>query len=268
MSNQAWMSWRSAAGALLVAGVVSAGDAAAQPVPTDRVVARVDFGWQSVSRTFAATTEFELFEEGGHFKSLYQPRSGGVVEGGISFLLWRNLAVGVDVSRLRSATPALLSTAVPHPFLFGFHRMATGVADGLERQQLVVSLRALWMMQLGDWLVVSAGGGPNFSHVRQDLVSSVEHSDGEFPFIDTVVVGHTADERSGTSRGFGAGIEVYSFALHRVPWLRSYQIVENIGLGLLIRYAWSSAPMTGSDGGLVPVDLGGLQLTMGLRFRL
>ena len=82
---------------------------------------------------------------------------GGVIGGGVSFRLWRNLAVGLDVSSYRSVNPAQITAELPHPFFFDLPRTTMGETGGLERQEIGVHVRALWVMQLTNWLV---GPGP------------------------------------------------------------------------------------------------------------
>jgi len=251
---------------LVVACVGGARDALAQPAPTDRIIVRLDGGWRPASRTFAGTRLFTLFSEQGNFLADYEIQGGGVVDGGLSFLLWRNLAVGLDVSSYASSNPVNVTAEVPHPFFFDLPRTTTGVAGGLERQELGIHVRALWVMQITDWLVVSASGGPSLINARQDLVASVQHTEVGFPFDEIIFEGHTVSGQSSTTVGANLGLDVDTFILHRLPWLNRYEVMEHVGLGLLLRYVRGSVDLLiGEDP--IEVDLGGLQLTTGFRFR-
>ena len=251
----------------LVAGLLGgANDATAQPAPTDRIVVRLDVGWRPASRTFGSTRVFPVFSELGNFQASYAIDGGGIVDGGISFLLWRNLAVGLDVSRYRSVNPALITVELPHPFFFDLPRATAGVVSGLERRELGAHLRALWAMQLTDWLVVSVSGGPSLINARQDLVSSVEHTEVGFPFDHVIFSGHTAGIQSQSTIGVNWGLDIDTFALHKLPFLVRYEVMSNVGLGVLIRYVRGSVDLQLGDEP-VDVDLGGLQITSGLRFR-
>jgi len=251
----------------LVAGLVGgANDATAQPAPTDRFVVSLNAGWRPASRTFASTSVFTVFSEEGSFQADYPIDGGGIVDGGVSARLWRNLAVGLDVSSYRSVNPALITSVLPHPFFFDLARTTTGVAAGLERQELGVHVRALWVMQLADWLVVSVSGGPSLIHAQQDIVSSVEHTESQFPFDEVIFSGQTVSHNSANNLGLNSGIDIDAFVLHKLPFLNRYEVMEHIGVGLLIRYVRGSVNLEVGDG-LVEVDLGGLQLTTGVRFR-
>ena len=251
----------------LVAGLVGdASEVAAQPVPSDRIVVRLDFGSRTASRTFAATRVFPVFSEQGLFQADYEITGGGIVEGGVSFLIWRNLAVGLDVSSYRSSNSAQLNSEVPHPFFFDLPRTTTGVAGGLVREELGIHLRGLWVMQFTDWLVVSVSGGPSLINAQQDLVASVEHAEVGFPFDDIVFTGHTVTGQSSNTVGVNAGVDIDTFVLHRLPFLNRYEILERVGIGMLLRYVRGSVDVQVGDSP-VEVDLGGLQTTVGLRFR-
>ena len=245
-------------------------DVVAQPVPSDRIVVRLDGGGRPASRTFAGTTVFQAFGEPGNFESDYEITSGGVVDGGISFLLWRNLAVGLDVSSYRSVNRASIRSVLPHPFFFDLPRSSTGEAGGLERQELGIHIRALWVSELADWLVVSVSSGPSLINARQDLVTAVEHIEVGFPFDEIVFAGPSIEARSSTIVGWNAGVDVDTFFLHAAPFLNRYDAFEHVGLGLLLRYVRGTTNLLVDDtpgNSPIAVDLGGLQVTAGLRFR-
>jgi hypothetical protein len=252
---------------LVIAGMlVTAPAATAQPAPTDRIIVRLDSGWRPASRTFADTRVFTAHLEQGQFAADYELKDGGVVDGGISLRLWRNLAVGFDVSNFRTIHDARIDSEVPHPFFFDLPRTTDGRAGGLERRELGLHLRAMWISQITDWLAVSVFAGPSIIAATQDLVSAVQHTEVDFPFSQIVFSGHTVNSQSETTRGLNGGIEIDSFVLHRLPFLRNFEVMERIGVGLLIRYVRGTV-MLPVDNDPIEVDLGGLQITSGVRFR-
>ena len=174
--------------------------------------------------------------------------------------------VMLDVSSYRSVSPAQITSELPHPFFFDLPRTAMGEAGGLERQELGAHIRALWMMQFLDWLVVSVSGGPSLINARQDLVSSVEHTEIGFPFDEIVFAGHTVDGQSQTTFGLNGAIDIDAFVMDKVPFVNRFEAARHIGVGVMIRYVRGSVDlMTGDDP--VEVDLGGLQVTVGIRLR-
>ena len=250
----------------LIAGLlVATAEATAQPAPTDRVVARLDAGWRPASRTFASARVFTANLELGQFKTDYEIKDGGVFDSGISFRLWRNLAVGLDVSRFRSVHDARITSDLPHPFFFDLPRTTSGSVGGLIREEFDIHIRALWMMQIVDGLVISVSAGPSLINAQQDIVTSVQHAELGFPFSQIEFVGHTASRQSTTTSGLNGGIDIDGFFLHRIPFLRNIA-TEHVGLGLLIRYVRGSVNLQVEDQP-IELDLGGLQITSGLRLR-
>ena len=269
MSRLQHTSWRAvlALSIGLVAGLTGGAKVAtAQPAPSERIAVRLNVGERPASRTFAGTRVFTVFAEQGSFEAAYEIQQGGIVDGGISFLIWRNLAIGLDVSSYRSINPARVTSELPHPFFFDLPRTSTGVAGGLERQELGVHVQALWVSQFTDWLVVSVAGGPSLINAGQDLVSAVHHTELGFPFDEITFDGHSVTSQSTNTIGVNGGIDIDTFFLHKLPGLSRFDMMDNVGLGLLIRYVRGSVDMRVGDDA-VEVDLGGLQLTTGLRFR-
>ncbi len=251
----------------LIAGLlVVAPEATAQPAPSDRIVARLDAGWRPASRTFASARVFTTNLELGQFKTDYEIKGGGVFDSGISFRLWRNLAVGLDVSRFRSVHDGGITSDLPHPFFFDLPRTTSGSVGGLVREEFDIHIRALWMVQIVEGLVVSVSVGPSLINAQQDIVTSVEHIELGFPFSEIEFVGHNATRQSTTTAGYNGGIDVDAFFLHRIPFLRNLSALEHVGLGLLIRYVRGSVNLEVEDQ-RIELDLGGLQITSGLRVR-
>ena len=209
---------------------------------------------------------FQVFSELGRFEADYKIAGGGIIDGGVSFLVWRNLAVGLDVSNYRSLNPAQLNSQVPHPFFFDLPRSTTGTASGLERQEIGVHLRGQWIMQFTDWLVVSLSGGPSLINARQDLVASVEHVEVGFPFDDLIFTGSSVATQTSNTVAVNTSIDIDTFLLHRLPFLNRYEVLQRVGIGLVLRYVRGSVDVLVGDTP-VEVDLGGLEVTSGLRLR-
>ena len=239
-----------------------ASEAKAQPVPSEALSARLDVGWRPASRTFAGTRIFPLWEEQASFNSQYDISGGGVIDGGLSFPVWRNLALGVDISSYQSINQANITSEIPHPIFFDLPRSTSGAAGGLERQELGVHLRVAWMTDLTDWLSLSLSTGPSLINARQDLVAAVQHSEIAFPFDKLKFDGHTVTTQSETTLGWNAAVDVNLFVLKSLP----YRALQRVGFGFLLRYVRGSVDLLVSDTP-IEVDLGGLQMTTGLRFR-
>ena len=265
--RRAWrLLWREA-GALLLIWMVIGGDAVAQPVASERIVAHIGLGWRPASRTFAGSTPFRLFLEEGTLQTDYRIEGGGLLGGGVSFRVWRNLSLGVDVSSYRAIHPAAIDAQVPHPLFFDYPRRISGVVGGLQRRERAGHLRGIWATQITDWLAISFSGGPSVIDAAQEFVTELEYVEGSFPYTELHFSGHTIDAQSAKTAAINGGIGLDLLTLRRLGLLRRYQILEHIGFGVLLRYVRGSVDMTVGDRGPLNVDLGGLQLTTGLRIR-
>ena len=241
-------------------------DATAQPAPTERIILWLGGGARPASRTFGSSRVFPAFFELANFQVDYDVGQGRIIDGGMAFRVWRNLGVGLDLSRYRSVNCAQITTDLPHPFFFDLPRTTMGEVGGLERLELGAHIRALWMMQFVEWLVVSVSGGPSLINAQQDLVSSVEHTEVGFPFGEIDFAGHTILGQSQTTVGANLGVDIDAYVLGKLPFVNRFEVAKQIGVGVLIRYMRGSVDLLVGDDP-VEVDLGGLHVTVGLRLR-
>lgn len=228
----------------------------------------VDGGYQASTTDFASTGKFTLYAEDGSLNADYKVKAGpGVnVRGGAR--VWRNLALGVGVTRFSRTHSANVTARLPHPFYFGSScptsvptcvREVSGEVTGLTHEETAVHVEATWMIRLGDKVDVSAFGGPSYIQLKQDLVRQVSYTES-YPY-DTATFGG-ADKVSHTKAkvGFNVGADV------------AYMLTKRIGLGGSIRYTRVSlqlqpvqiAPDTGT---VEKMDAGGAQAGGGLRVR-
>ncbi|MBM62392.1 MAG: hypothetical protein CL484_05530 [Acidobacteria bacterium] len=238
-------------------------DVAAEPDPKpDTINARVNFGWRPTSRNFGGTNAFQVWEEQGSFHSDYEISGGGVTDAGLEMSFWKSLGVGLDISSYKSVNSAKIASRIPHPFFFDLPRSSNGTALGLTRQELGMHLHASWTLQPINWLELSLSGGPSLINARQDLVSTVEHTETGFPFDSVQFSGYSTTTQSETTLGWNTAVDVRAFVLQSM----SNRFLQRLGVGLLLRYMRGSVSLAIANTP-VEVDLGGLQVTSGIRFR-
>ena len=238
-------------------------DVSAEPDPEPHTIsARLNFGWRPTSRNFGGTNVFQIWDEPGNFHSEYEISDGGVTDAGLGISTWKGLAVGLDVASFKSVNQATITSKIPHPFFFDLPRSSNGIATGLTRQELGMHLQGGWVLQPIDWLELSLSAGPSLINARQDLVSMVEHSETGFPFDSVKFSGYSTTTQSETTLGWNTAVDVRAFVLQGM----SNQLLQRVGFGLLLRYVRGSVNLTINDTP-IEVDLGGLQVTTGVRFR-
>ena len=81
-------------------------------------------------------------------------------------LLWRQLGIGVGVSRFVVSTPASISGTIPHQFFSNRLRSVSGEASGLEREELAVHVQVRSVFPVGTRFQVMVFGGPSLFQVK------------------------------------------------------------------------------------------------------
>jgi len=100
-------------------------------------------------------------------------------------------------------------------------------------------------LPLTDSVELSVFGGPSFTRVRQDLITSVTVPDGTQNVVSTI------QSESGTAKGVNVGADI------------SYMFTNMVGAGVFARYNGGSVDLDGASG----VKAGGFQLGIGARLR-
>jgi opacity protein-like surface antigen len=243
------MSRQVVAGALTLTTLAGAAPARAQPGWTDRGYVNVS-GWFQPTTTVSDTVRPIDFAEAAVIDTSYTTRAGPGVDAGGGVRVWRNLGVGVDVSRFSKKTEGSVSAQVPHPFFFNRPRSVSGNASSLTRDETAVHLQAIWMAPLGRRWQLALGGGPSWLSVGQDLVGDVSITQ-TYPFDTATFAGATTAHRTGSRIGFNAGADV------------SYRVRPHVGLGFGVTFSRASVPLSDT----VTVEAGGAHVGGGLRFR-
>jgi hypothetical protein len=207
-------------------------------------------GWFQPASSFSNTAKPIDFAEPSVVDSAYKTGSvpGFEAEGGVR--LWRNLAVGVGVSRFSKNATASVSTQVPHPFFFNKPRAVSGDAASLERDETSVHVEALWMVPLTERWQLALSGGPSWFSVGQDLVSDVTVTQ-TYPFDTATFATAATVHRSASKVGFNVGADV------------SYLFGSHIGVGFGVMFSHAAIPLDDT----LTVDAGGAHVGGGLRFR-
>ena len=246
-----------AACAILVLAALAggAGPAAAQASDA-RGFLMINAGTQTASAEFSDTITFShpLFgPELGSFDTRYRGGGDTLVDLSGGVRIWGRFAVGAGVSQVSHEDEAGITGRLPHPFVFDRLRQIRGTEAGLARQETAVHVQALWVMP-ADWAVISLFGGPTFFSVTQDLVTDVMF-DQTYPYTEATFAGARRRAQSASTTGghVGADIAVY--------------FSDRVGIGGTVRISRGSVDVDASDGGTVAIDVGGVQMSGGLRLR-
>lgn len=247
--------------ALLMGLAVSLGwatSASAQYLPLDgKLYVDVNMLYQSTSRSVDQRGTFPLYGEEGTFEASQRIKAGPLWDIGFGYTVWRDLAVGLDVSQFsRKPTMSVTGTA-PHPLFFNSPRAFSTDVESRHTARTIAVL-ASWRIRMRgalDKMNLRVMAGPASLRVEQRLASDVTVAEVGSPY-DSVDVSVTTQTPAKTSVGFVGGVDV------------AYAISESVGAGLLLRYAGGSVtlndPLSNQD---ITVKAGGFQVGGGLRLK-
>lgn len=232
-----------------LAMALSATRAHAQTAWTDRGYINVSGWYQTAAPSFSNTVRPIDFAEASVVDTSYKTSSIPGFDAGGGVRVWRNLAVGLDVSRFSKKTGGAVSAQIPHPFFFNRARPVSGDASGLTRDETAVHLQALWMLPLGERWRLALTGGPSWFAVGQDLVSDVTVTQ-TYPYDTAAFASASSVHRFHSQIGFNSGADV------------SCQLRPHVGLGVGVTFSHASVPLDNA----VSVDAGGAHVGGGIRF--
>ena len=217
----------------------------------------VNGGLQTASSDFSDSVDFghPLFgPEDGSYEASYPAGddTGFDVGGGVR--VWRNLALGANVSVFSRESDAGITGQLPHPFRFDRLRAIDGTAAGLARTETAVHVQALWVIPVGRSVAITLFGGPTWFNVTQDLVTGITF-DQSYPYDTAAFSGANVGEQSVSTIGAHAGADV------------AYYFSERIGVGGTVRFSRGSVEFDSPDGDTVDNNVGGVHTTGGLRIR-
>ncbi len=226
---------------------------AAQPI--DRVYVSVNGAFQTAGGDFGETVTFTENAESGTFSTDYDVKSGPALNISVGAGLWRNIGVGVGVTRFSKSTPTVLSASVPHPFFFNRPRSVDGEVAGISREELAIHIqaRATFVPTPNIQAVVFAG--PSFFTVTQDIVNDFEITE-TYPY-DTAAFSRGISTSLDESKiGFNVGADV------------GYFFTRQVGVGGSVQWAGTTIDAPASSGtGSFDIKAGGVQAGAGLRLR-
>jgi hypothetical protein len=225
----------------------------ASPAPSNRYFFGIGGGGQSSSRAFADNVVFPLYDENGQYHARYSTPTASALDAMVGVRLTPRLVLAVAFWRSTGLPDAAISASVPHPFSYNTARSTT--ADlVVSRMENDGHLQLTWLMPVTRRIDVSIFGGPSLFHLRQDMVSGLSFRE-TYPYDTVAIAGFESARRSKTGIGANAGVDVTVMA-----W-------RNIGVGASARYARGSLTLSAVNEGSVTVQVGGAQVSGGLRLR-
>ncbi|HVQ14271.1 MAG TPA: outer membrane beta-barrel protein [Vicinamibacterales bacterium] len=226
--------------------------AAPRPVINEKVFFSAGLLFQVNSNDFDDTATIRRNAENGRLDTAYAVGGGPAFDISGSYLVWKQLAVGVGLTLFSTSTTTTINAQVPHPFFFNQPRTVTGEFDG-DRSETAVHIQAKWLIPVNPRMLVTIFGGPSFFSVKQDIVSDFEFSES-YPYDTATFTRAIAASQSESAVGVNIGGDV------------AYFFTPNVGVGGTAQYSGATVEMT-VPSGTADVKAGGLQVGGGLRLR-
>jgi hypothetical protein len=208
----------------------------------------VQGGATSLSEQFSFARDLETETVG----VKYPTKSGALVDVDAAVRVWKNLGLGVAVSRVTGSGGADVDASVPHPFLFNQPRTISGTENDIVRAETGVHLQLQYLVPTSTRLHVVLSAGPSWLNVEQEVVTDVIVSQS-YPYDTAAFGGAITKIMKASAQGFHAGFDV--------DWMFS----RSVGLGGLVRYTRADVDLDVASGRTLAIKAGGVQAGAGLR---
>lgn len=248
---------RSAGLLLAIAAVLAAPVVAfAQPTPagTRRGYIGASIGAMVTTSRFQAPFEVPFYGESSRVETDASWPGAPTLEidGGVR--VWRELGVAATFTRARRDAESSVSAMIPHPFFFNQPRTLDAAGPTLARTDTALHLGVTWTRAVARRLTVAAIAGPSVMAVSQDVIAGVAIAES-YPYTTVQLSRATVARRSGSAVGAHVAGDVV-FA-----WTR------RVGITGGARYSHAAVEVESAAGQRTTVDLGGVVVRGGLRWR-
>jgi opacity protein-like surface antigen len=242
--------------------VAFAAPAAAQD---SRVYANINFGFQAQGQDFTQRADFPLYDETGNWEAAHSIDGGPFFDIGGGYRILRNVSVGLSfTARTGDSRDVTVNASVPSPIFTDTLRAASARVTGLEHTEQAFHIQALWHIPVTVEFDVALFAGPTIFRVKDELIGAVDFAEVGGDLSSVNIQNISTTEQKETTTGFHLGIDT------RYMFMRDIGFIRNIGAGAMLRYSRGSVDLAapaGSGGAPTSIDVGGLEIGVGLRFQ-
>lgn len=222
--------------------------------PSQRLHLEIDGIYHAATQTLADAASPTIYAETGSLTADYDVPAGAGFAGAATYRLWKNLGVGVGVSRFSTTFPADVTGSIPYPFLFNRQRTFEGSVADLARKELALGLHLRGLFQLSPKFGVSAFAGPTRLTVTQDVITTIQYAES-YPFESAAFSGVQISADKVNKWGVSAGADL------------AYYFTRNAGIGLGIKYNGGEAELVSLGSESLTSKIGGVEFGGGIRLR-
>jgi len=236
---------------LPIAGVAPPAHAQSR-AKAERAWFSVSGGIQPAPGSFDDAFDLTLYTEKEHIAVDYPSKSGVLIAASGGYRLWKQLSIGLGVTRSSSSGSAKVNAQLPHPFFDNTLRNIEGTAH-TTRAETGAHLLIGTMLPLAKRFRVLLTAGPSVLNVEQRIITDVTFSE-TYPYDTAAFTGvKTSNSPPRTAAGFNAGADL------------SWMFSKTIGAGALVQVTHARVKANAGAGRSVSFDAGGVQAGAGLR---
>jgi hypothetical protein len=166
--------------------------------------------------------------------------------------VWKNLGLGVAVSRATGDGTADVTASVPHPFFFNQPRTVTGTENGIVHAETGAHLQLQYLVPASGHLRFVLAAGPSWATIEHEIVTNLTVVES-YPYDAATFGGAVTKLSNASAVGFNASIDV------------TWTFAHNAGLGGLIRYTRADVDLDAGNGRSLAMKAGGIQGGIGIR---
>ena len=140
----------------------------------ERIWFGISGGVQPTVNSFSDAVDVPLYQETENVSIDYPVKGGTLVAASGGYRVWKQLTLGLGVTRSSRRAAATVDARLPHPFFDNQFREVQGTTPATRREtggHLLIG----WMMPLTDRFRVLITAGPSMLSVSQTLVTDVGH---------------------------------------------------------------------------------------------
>jgi hypothetical protein len=216
----------------------------------ERIWFSVSGGVQPTVNSFDDAFDLPLNAETGKVSVAYPVKTGAILAAAGGVRVWKQLTLGLGVTRYNRGRDAAIDALLPHPFFDNQFRKVHGTTP-VTRTETGTHLLIGWMLPLTDRVRVLISAGPSALNVRQTFVAGVEFSE-TYPYDTATFTRATTTNATARAAGFNAGADAF--------WMFSH----HVGAGGLLQMTRSRVDLRNGSR-TITVDAGGAQVGAGLR---
>lgn len=210
--------------------------------------------FQPTTTTFTDVTDFTYNLEPANLTGTYDVGDSVGADVGVVVRVWKALGAGLSVNTANRSSSARFTGSLAHPFFFGRPRTAETEILDLDRSEVGFHITAAFMVPSSNKLKLMVFGGPSFFNTTQDVADDLDINE-VYPFDTVTIAEGTVTELNETLFGFNVGADV------------AWYFTDSVGVGGLIRFAQGKKEVAIGDGAPFDLEAGGLQASVGIRFR-